>query len=90
MFNPKEKGELTRFVELLAGSPSKGNGEHCKRISGIQENGYEEEVWRMSECYQHLDQYVEGDKVWFQYKDCNAWIGPALVIRHRGNSVWVH
>ena len=30
--------------------------------------------------YQHRGDYIEGDKVCFQPINCNAWIGPALVI----------
>ena len=30
--------------------------------------------------YQHQDNYIEGDKIWYQYKDGNAWHGPASVI----------
>ena len=30
--------------------------------------------------YQHCRNYVEGDKVWFQPLNGNAWIGPALVV----------
>ena len=40
--------------------------------------------------YQHQGDYIEGDKVWYQYKDTNAWHGPASVICQRGNSVYVH
>ena len=27
--------------------------------------------------YQHRDQYLKGDKVWYQYQDSNAQLGPA-------------
>ena len=37
--------------------------------------------------YQHHKDYVEGDKVWFQPLNGNAWIGPALVVTQRGQSV---
>merc|ERR1712112_344595 len=40
--------------------------------------------------YQHQWDYIEGDKVWYQYKDTSAWHGPASVICQRGISVYVH
>ena len=40
--------------------------------------------------YQHQGNYIEGDKIWYQYKDASAWHGPALVICQRGNAVYVH
>ena len=40
--------------------------------------------------YQHRRNYVEGDKVWFQQLNGNAWIGPALVVTQRGQSVYLH
>ena len=40
--------------------------------------------------YQNLGNYLTGDKVWYQYKDGNAWHGPASVIYHKGNSVFIH
>ena len=46
---------------------------------------------KMSECldirtrsYQHQGLYLEGDKVWYQYKDTNAWHGPASVLCQKG------
>ena len=30
--------------------------------------------------YQHVGDYKEGDKVWFQQRDGNAWFKPALVL----------
>ena len=33
---------------------------------------------------------MEGDKVWFQPLNGNAWIGPALVVTQRGQSVYLH
>ena len=51
----------------------------------------------MKECqgirvrvYQHQDEYVSGDKVWFQYKDGLAWHGPGEVIYQKGNAVFIH
>ena len=38
--------------------------------------------------YQHRRNYVKGDKVWFQPLNRNAWIGPALVVTQRGQSVY--
>merc|ERR1712240_441528 len=40
--------------------------------------------------YQHQDNYVQGDKVWFQYKDGLAWHGAGEVIYHKGNAVFIH
>ena len=42
------------------------------------------------QSYQHRRDYVEGDKVWFQPLNGNAWIGPALVVTQRGQSVYLH
>merc|ERR1712240_974156 len=36
------------------------------------------------------DNYVQGDKVWFQYMDRLAWYGPGEVIYHKGNAVFIH
>merc|ERR1712163_4407 len=40
--------------------------------------------------YQHQDNYVQGDKVWFQYKDGLAWHGPGEVIYQKGNAVFIY
>ena len=40
--------------------------------------------------YQHRKKYVEGDKVWYQPLNGNAWMGPALVVTQRGQSVYLH
>merc|ERR1712002_857491 len=40
--------------------------------------------------YQHQRNYIEGDKVWYQFKDTVAWHGPASVICQRGNTVFLH
>ena len=40
--------------------------------------------------YQHQGNYIEGDKIWYQYKDASVWHGPASVICQRGNVVYVH
>ena len=40
--------------------------------------------------YQHQDNYIQGDKVWFQYKDGLAWHGPREVIYQKGNAVFIH
>ena len=39
--------------------------------------------------YQHCKDYLEGDKVWFEPLNGNAWIGPALVVAQRGQSVYL-
>ena len=40
--------------------------------------------------YQHLGEYNEGDKVWYQPLNGSAWLGPAVVLCQRGTSVWLH
>ena len=40
--------------------------------------------------YQHLGNYKQGDKVWYQPQNGNAWLGPAAVRCQRGLSVWLH
>ena len=39
--------------------------------------------------YQKLNPYVSGERVWYQNEDKNAWLGPAEVITHKGNTVWI-
>ena len=39
--------------------------------------------------YQHKKPYKQGDEVWYQYKDSKAWTGPAEVICHDGNMIWI-
>ena len=43
-----------------------------------------------TQAYQHMRDYVEGDKVWYQPLNGNSWLGPASVLCQRGQSVWVH
>ena len=31
------------------------------------------------QAYQHLNNYIEGDKVWYQPMNANSWLGPAFV-----------
>ena len=40
--------------------------------------------------YQHQGNYIAGDKVWYQYKDGNACLGPGEVIYQKGNAVFVY
>merc|ERR1712240_940089 len=40
--------------------------------------------------YQHQDNYIQGDKVWFQYKDGLAWHGTGEVIYQKGVAVFIH
>ena len=42
-----------------------------------------------TQAYQHLDNYLEGDKVWYQPQNANSWLGPAIVLCHRGQTVWL-
>ena len=42
------------------------------------------------QVYQHLDEYIEGDLVWYQPLNSNSWLGPAAVLCQRGQSVWIH
>ena len=43
-----------------------------------------------TQAYQHLESYIEGDKVWYQPMNGNSWLGPAAVLCQRGQSVWLH
>ena len=40
--------------------------------------------------YQHLFRYIEGDKVWYQHQDSNAWLGPVEIIFPLDNKVWIY
>ena len=40
--------------------------------------------------YQHRGQYQEGDKVWYQHQDLNAWLVSAEVVYYRENRVWLY
>ena len=42
------------------------------------------------QAYQHLDEYIEGDLVWYQPLNGNSWLGPVAVLCQRGQSVWIH
>ena len=37
-----------------------------------------------SQAYQHLGNYIEGDKVWYPPMNGNSWLGPAAVLCQRG------
>ena len=39
------------------------------------------------QSYQHLDEYIEGDLVWYQPLNGSSWLVPAAVICQRGQSV---
>ena len=39
------------------------------------------------QAYQHIGDYIEGDKVWYQPLNENSWLGPAAVLCQRGQSV---
>ena len=39
------------------------------------------------QAYQHMRDYVEGDKVWYQPQNGNSWLCPAWVLCQRGQSV---
>ena len=43
-----------------------------------------------TQAYQHMRDYVEGDRVWYQPLNGNSWLGPASVLYQRGQSVWIH
>ena len=52
---------------------------------------------KLNECqkvriqsYQHRGNYIEGDKVWFKPLNGNAWLGLAVVVCQRGQSVYLH
>ena len=42
------------------------------------------------QAYQHLENYIEGDKVWHQPMNGSSWLGPVAVLCQRGQSVWLH
>ena len=65
-----------------------------KKTSEFQESDMRQ---KLKDCqnirirqYQHQGDYIEGNKVWFQPLNGNAWIGPALVITQQGQSVYLH
>jgi len=39
--------------------------------------------------YQYQDNYIQGDKVWFQYKNGLAWHGLGELIYQKGNIVFI-
>ena len=43
-----------------------------------------------TQAYQHIGDYVEGDKVWYQLMNGNSWLGPAAVLCQLGQNVWLH
>ena len=43
-----------------------------------------------TQSYQNLDNYLEGDLVWYQPPNGSSWLGPEAVLCHRGPSVWLH
>ena len=43
-----------------------------------------------TQAYQHMRDYVEGDKVWYQPLNGNSWLGLASLLFQRGQSVWIH
>ena len=43
-----------------------------------------------TQAYQHMRDYIEGDKIWYQPLNGNSWLGPAYVLCQRGQSVWIH
>ena len=43
-----------------------------------------------TQAYQHMKDYIEGDKVWYHLLNSNSWLGPASVLCQRGQSVWIH
>ena len=42
------------------------------------------------QAYKHLDEYIEGDLVWYQPLNGNSWLGPAAVLCQSGQSVWIN
>ena len=43
-----------------------------------------------TQAYQHMRDYIEGDKVWYQPLNSNSWLGLASVLFQRGQSVWLY
>ena len=40
-----------------------------------------------TQAYQHIRDYIEGDRVWYQPLNGTSWLGPASVLCQRGQSV---
>merc|ERR1711873_340928 len=43
-----------------------------------------------TQAYQHIRDYVEGDRVLYQPLNRTSWLSPASVLCQRGQSVWIH
>ena len=41
------------------------------------------------QAYQHLDNYLEGDEVWYQPQNANSWLGLAILLCYGGQTVWL-
>ena len=41
------------------------------------------------QAYQNLENYLEGDEVWYHLLSANSWLGLAIVLCHRGQTVWL-
>ena len=70
-------------MELLTKTLSEFQEADMKRIS-------KECQGLRTQAYQHIGDYVEGDKVWYQPLNGTSWLGPASVLCQRGQSVWIH
>merc|ERR1712173_277817 len=42
------------------------------------------------QAYQHLNEYIEGDLLWYQPLNGNSCLGPAVVLCQRGQNVWIY
>ena len=43
-----------------------------------------------TQAYQNLENYIEGDRVWYQHMNGNSWLGAVAVLCQRGQSFWLH
>merc|ERR1712082_87010 len=98
-------GKAVSIPELTMGSEGSESVTDAEAVRKIMETIHKvtkefsiaETKVKLKECqgvrirsYQHQDKYVQGDKVWFQYKDGLAWHGPGEVIYQKGNAVFIH
>ena len=74
---------VQRTMELLAQTT------HEFREADMRKKLKECQVLR-TQAYQHMRDYIEGDKFWYQPLNGNSGLGPASVLCQRGQSVWIH
>ena len=94
-------GKLVTLLRLTTGNTATESMIDCEAVQRTMDNFNktvaefrEADMKRkLKECqglriqaYQHLDNYIEGDKVWYQPMNANSWLGQAIVLCHRGQS----